>query len=97
MTEDQAREKWCPYARVFILTGDVNKPTRGAYGPMNRIGNEERITWQGSSNCIASDCMMWRSTDNEIKSNPVGPVEDGYARDASDYAPAGYCGLAGKP
>ena len=77
MMEDQARTKWCPYARTDLGC--------------------DAVTGWSNTRCIASDCMAWRATDNEIKENPQSPVEDGMARDASDYVSAGYCGLSGKP
>lgn len=45
MTEDEAKQKWCPMTRM----ADANQ----GY-PMNR-GN------QGGNGCIGSQCMMWRS------------------------------------
>jgi len=51
----------------------------------------------GHSLCEGSACMAWRPTDNEIKENPNGPIENGVAMKRSDYVSAGYCGLAGKP
>ena len=89
MMEYQARTKWCPYARTD-LGFDVGNAT------VNRGHCPDSINWS-NTRCIASDCMAWRATDNEIKENPQSPVEDGMARDASDYVSAGYCGLSGKP
>lgn len=56
MTEDQAREKWCPFSRTGLRTGQggvaVNRHvTDGDSEP--EIYDETR--------CIASDCMAWRS------------------------------------
>jgi len=46
MTEDEAKEKWCPHVRLV-----VGEPTLGAC-------NENRPSHTGY-NCIASGCMMW--------------------------------------
>lgn len=49
MTEDEAREKWCPMVQVTSAQhmNDIE------YGD-NRGGGDE------NHNCIASDCMCWR-------------------------------------
>ena len=65
-------------------------PARG----QNRTYSNGRL--REEYQCIGSQCMAWRATDNEIKENPDGPIEDGKAMKASDYVSAGYCGLAGK-
>lgn len=44
MTEDEARQKWCPMVREG-----------GAVFVSNRSSAQ-----QHAFNCIASDCMMWR-------------------------------------
>ena len=82
MTEDEAKQRWCPFVRMSPRSAIDN---RGSNHPN-----------PGNVNCIGSACMAWRATDNEIKANPESPVEHGRARDASDYVSAGYCGLAGK-
>ena len=45
MSEEEARTKWCPMARVYSPDGAYNK--------------EGGCLAHGST-CIASDCMMWR-------------------------------------
>ena len=83
MNESEAKTKWCCADMSFPVKVSVDYQA-------------DSITeYRGF--CIASECMAWRATDNEIKENPSSPVENGRARDASDYVPAGYCGLAGKP
>jgi len=44
MTEEEARKKWCPMARVENING-------------NRAQTVANID---ESRCIASDCMLWR-------------------------------------
>jgi hypothetical protein len=90
MTENEAKTKWCPFAHsrgVDVLSGQNIR----SFGVL-KSDDEEGINLL----CIASECMAWRATDNEIKENPSSPVEHGRARSAADYGPAGYCGLAGK-
>ena len=47
MTDEEAKKKWCPMARVFIDDYRNYQKTSGASG-------------YGRQYCIASDCMMWR-------------------------------------
>jgi len=50
MTEEEARKKWCPMARVFSGTNQwVCACNR------NMLDRDSK-----KANCIASDCMMWR-------------------------------------
>ena len=85
MTEKEAKTKWCPMVRVGEDDAAGNRTA--ACGVVN-AGLGAGTPWQ---NCIASDCMMWRATDNEIK--PQSPAD----RMDAKSEPAGYCGLAGKP
>jgi len=53
MTEDEARTKWCPFAFAALSPS----------GPaVNRIVGDDRPPLpKAGTQCIASDCMMWRS------------------------------------
>lgn len=53
-TEEQAREKWCPFARAIVLgTGD--------FGDFQlAINRTDRGGASLAALCIASDCMAWR-------------------------------------
>lgn len=85
MTEDEARQKWCPMVRAISPNGTI--------GPCNRRADANDKEYF----CIASDCMMWIATDNECE--PQESHEGGTATvifEPKCY-PAGYCGLAGKP
>lgn len=86
MTEDEAKTKWCPMARVSSDSDSA----------WNRVG---RFSLDGSHPlCIGSACMMWRwavETQYFPKENPDGSVEMNWIRDHSKTY--GYCGLAGKP
>lgn len=76
MKEEKAKTKWCPMVRV----ADCGAENASA---VNRLHQQEAPTTQ----CLASDCMMWVATDNECE-----PVNSTSASTVSK--PAGYCGLA---
>ena len=59
MTEDEARQKWCPFYRVTEL-GWLGTAT-------DNRGNtlEENVP----AKCIASDCMAYRVTTYELQSD----------------------------
>jgi len=91
MTEDEAKTKWCPFART--LGWNTDAPRQGddlqfVYASENREvgpydkGGEETFKIAGRHRCIGSACMAWRWDGWEYKNLP--PVK-------------GYCGLAGKP
>ena len=89
MTEEEARKKWCPMMRT------VEKWEHGTTGPRNCVvnieGDKGEIVCDKliGCQCIASDCMMWRPTDNETR-----PSAPDYVAAISE--PAGFCGLAGR-
>lgn len=107
MTEEEAKTKWCPFARVGSSTSGL--------GGFNRFiepvaaGSDEKVR------CIGSACMAWRwdGKDDgvlvrEITKTDGEPIEDAppgfrwrFGRTNSDrttpcglFALTGYCGLA---
>ncbi len=82
MTEEEAKKKWCPMARVHIVENEDYYHNRTATGPAVNKGTAK-------ANCIASACMMWRWEGREA---PAGSV---FENEKSTVY--GYCGLAGKP
>jgi len=49
MTEDEAKQKWCPMARTYTyLEGETPIVINRYDGPM------------GDSYCLGSQCMMWK-------------------------------------
>ena len=90
MTEDEARTKWCPQARIEAIWpsgGAADEDSFTGY----RVGSHN-VTEDGpASNCIASYCMMWRW---------IYPDLGGFSVDESvvkKMRTHGYCGLAGVP
>ena len=82
MTEDEARQKWCPFVRVMYSYGE------GDPGAVAASVNREGGVIPHDCRCIASDCMAWRY-------DPQATAFD--AELTGKERPHGYCGLAGKP
>jgi hypothetical protein len=93
MTEEEAKTKWCPFAR-----------TLGTLTRHHAETESERVVSSGSANrgyqmggalhncmCIGSACMAFRDKgpEGEITQTQVGAV--------TSIPRYGYCGLAGKP
>lgn len=57
MTEDEARKKWCPQARVATRGEDAAVNRWAVFG--SGFGPSHGTT------CIASECMAWRSTSSQ--------------------------------
>jgi hypothetical protein len=90
MTEEEAKQKWCPMVRLLSVNDKVN---------FNRNYDGEIFN---TTHCIASDCMMWRETRTEtiktgrfekIKNKDTGMYESSPEYDVIKF---GYCGLGGK-
>lgn len=91
MTEEEAKTKWCPFARTqYVGEPDKNGDRYRESYPANRMYAPDLGCGTDAALCIASACMAWRQTDNY-----VGPCAAG--EDAPTPKPAGYCGLAGRP
>lgn len=93
MTEEEAKKKWCPYARH---EGDKGGSWNRTLATMKRV-----FGWDGSNpypeetcNCIASACMAWR-THESVAFKERADRE--YAVSGDRLTPPGYCGLAGAP
>lgn len=113
MTEEEAKGKWCPFARAMIARAITeNKVPRFiAMASANRDEGDEASPLY--SPCIASSCMAWRWGYETERRHPAGPddpdppVDEGWERYTGTYgAPdywarwvrdRGYCGLAGSP
>ena len=85
-TEEEAKTKWCPMARVTDCTDDNRK----SWPTFNRIGGMPDPI--NDAHCIASECMLWVGTDNILFPEKQSPS------DATEpvYKSAGYCGLTSK-
>lgn len=89
MTEDEAKTKWCPFART---------PQ-----PQNYAANRTPKGSFINSKCLGSECMAWRwnkaANPNWKPRNYISSiVSNPYLEEPSsaDSQIEGYCGLAGK-
>lgn len=105
MTEDEAKTKWCPFARQATLQTEDHYGTTQPAGPVaNRwvagphSGGRKpksRITL-----CMASACMAWRRSVAMFDRSTGEPAVPGVAAIGDlepRYTSHGYCGLAGSP
>jgi hypothetical protein len=89
MTEEEAKTKWCPFARIAVPFTSTETDKIVGVGSANRVGLSPRVSIGGSTDrsnpesarCLGSACMAWRTSET-------------YG-DGSVYR--GFCGLAGKP
>jgi hypothetical protein len=88
MTEDEAKERWCPFSRL----GSSSSP---GFGGMNRDVNEENGDSLRHTRCLASACAVWRETEAADFVTLKAINREGYER--SPVPAKGYCGLAGSP
>ena len=82
MTESEAKTKWCPFARIGVLSDD--RQVACAVNRDDRLKPEEQYL----KNCLAAACMAWRN-------GP--PPPPGNSPAAETWEPTGFCGLAGRP
>lgn len=93
-TEDEAKTKWCPAARVSM-------------GPNRQTNNQDAPT-NPHLNCIASACMAWRRASKatgHYHAVPDGQGPYGVGAHRAEFVQTGviysgthgYCGLAGQP
>ena len=87
-TEDEARTKWCPHARIGSDSTGLGCLNRDfAKGPPD------------AALCIASECMAWRFEPVEAWEARYEQWEDaadiGGVNRGPEPKPLGYCGLSG--
>jgi hypothetical protein len=77
MTEEEAKTKWCPFARVIALTENGREHHAG-----NRVRehNDGGISFRDdfnprSARCIGSACMAWRWLHKECRVEYSGNAE----------------------
>lgn len=96
MTEDEAKTKWCPFARV--LTADA----RDHYPAANRAAMVEGGQFTMNTNpvhsrCIGSDCMAWRWSEPPVRKWRVtkadGSTEEDWGWDPMTHPEKDRCGV----
>lgn len=92
MTEDEAKTKWCPFARVDA-TSETNGMVTGVFGGGNRIilpGNTPVLS-PSEARCIGSACMAWRMNEGfHYVPNTALDYPGGLAQLAANMTAAGY-------
>lgn len=81
MTEDDAKQKWCPFTHVII------GPDNGSWQNQMFDSRGEHMNTERRANCLGSGCAAWVSTDNEFRPRPE------WGATADNGLPAGFCGL----
>ena len=98
MTEDEAKTKWCPFARVPGLTiggSGIAMNRHPQNTPQPELEHAEFMT----PKCIGSACMAWRwiITPKQAESNASIEAINPGCNPNMETVSRGYCGLAGKP
>lgn len=91
MTEDEAKTKWCPFARQAAL---LSRET-GECATANRDGGNHYGV--DNVNCIGAACMAWRVTREQFRDATTGALSDRNLSGNGQWVKDGYCGLAGAP
>ena len=86
MTEDEAKEKWCPFARL----GFSGRPGSAAVNRILDVDNPAIM--DNLTQCIGSDCMAWRWSKLPNHVSQMQMITDPDKHSDTD----GYCGLASK-
>ena len=88
-TEAEAREKWCPHARILV---HVELGASVVFGTVNIWGDDDTRT-----PCIASECMMWewvgiRNADGSHDKSQAAAEAAEFGQLNPDEAALGDCG-----
>ena len=85
LSEKQAKEKWCPFARVTWSSPESSGS--GNRFPMDGANETEGTHYLNDQcRCLASGCVMWQ--EHQALNNE---------KTAYELTGLGYCGLAERP
>ena len=86
MTKGEAKERWCPFVRVFYMPSNPGVMPPPAFNrSMSRLADGSMGTdMPPAARCVGAQCMAWRWNDDFTDD---APIEDRQ----------GYSGLAGRP
>ena len=90
MTEDEARTKWCPHARL-LTASERDRVEPGLPVGYNRHPSTVGVIF-GAARCLASDCMAWRWSVTPIEAERANADE----RNSVKAVATGFCGMAGR-
>lgn len=85
MTEEEAKTKWCPFARVGVRWMDSQA---ASLADLTAVAVNRGENAAEQARCLGSACMAWRWTSG-------WPLPDDPLLVSERYA--GFCGLAGRP
>lgn len=70
-TEEQAKTKWCPFARVAVegypASGDPLAIHSGSVASVNRDSPSANTVPTAHCYCIGSACMAWRWNESDVE------------------------------
>lgn len=105
-TEDEAKTKWCPEARVAVPLQDKSLTSAREFFAAvaaNRVGLSDQVVMTDgddakmnpkSARCLASECCMWRWLMVNQHGTGASLNMDGTLK-FTTVNPRGYCGKAG--
>ena len=74
--ESEARDKWCPFSRVMLVTGTPNGMVAVSGNRMNAppqdIAAQAEARNPKDARCIGSRCMAWRYADDSVMAGSCG-------------------------
>lgn len=87
LTPEEARGRWCPFARVMATSGSLAASVnRGGDGSADEV------------RCLADGCMGWRWAPTLTVNNPTRAIgADGRQPGQRVDRTLGFCGPAGRP
>jgi hypothetical protein len=94
MTEEEAKQRWCPFARLLAHTYSQDGQGRSyeggySYNRSPDSDDDRGPHMPGGSLCIASACMAWRW---KLPADERRYPNSAWAEERRDH---GFCGLAG--
>lgn len=106
MTEQEAKTKWCPFARVVPSSGGDKEgdpfKVQAGVPAHNRvqINGTTKVGTSPAGMCIGSVCMAWRwlgHRDRRDHKTIERFTDISTGANDQDLEAVGFCGLAGKP
>jgi len=103
MTEEEAKDRWCPFARcegAYAYGNPVHNRAwdKGKVRDKDGPARKAAVLLPPASFCIGSACMAWRETQpSSFKMVPARNPTPEAMYEKRPVVAEGYCGLAGKP